>query len=104
MKASDIKISKPVLARHEIEFFRAYHVKCMADSVYKEGFESKSPDNPYVFPEVLNNDLLLISMKAGLLTEQEKEDLRKLNDEFGATEWSRWSKGHYRKVNLGNEC
>jgi len=92
MKASDIKITEPVLAQHEIEFRRVYHAKCMADQIYKDGFQSRAKDNPYVFPEVLNFRMLAISMKTWL-TEQDKKDLRNLNDEFSATEWSRWSRG-----------
>jgi hypothetical protein len=77
------------------------HMRDMLDPVYREGFSSNTRDEcPYVFPQEVCARRAQIACIARPLTEEERIELAKLNEEFDKTEWQRWVSGYYHQVRM----
>lgn len=89
----------------EYEIRRGFHQKGMQDPIYVEGFSSNTLVNPYVYDTEICFRRRKISAIDRLLTEEEREKLRKINEEMEVTPWSRWSNGnHTRRFVLPRFC
>lgn len=73
----------------------------MTTEAYLVGFSSANhfkppyPENPYPYPAELDRKRMAVAGGPAKLTEDEKVDLSKLNDEFDRTDWAQWSFGNY---------
>jgi hypothetical protein len=79
------------------KFREELHARNLLDSVYVEGYESESSENPYPFPLSLSNSMSEIASKPERLTDKEKYALKSFREQLEKTEWDRWSNGYYTK-------
>jgi len=71
------------------------HAKDSMHPIYMEGFNA-SPDaeNPYIFNRELSQQRSIIAMKRHL-TDEDKIELKKLQEQLKDEPWDRWSQGHF---------
>jgi regulator of replication initiation timing len=71
------------------------HAKDSMYPIYMEGFNA-SPDaeNPYQFNRELSQQRSIIAMKRHL-TDEDKKELKKLQEQLQDEPWDRWSQGHF---------
>jgi hypothetical protein len=78
------------------------HLECMADPIYKEGYNADNHfnppfiENPYLFPREDGINLTKLSIKP-ILSDEDMINLVKLKNIVDQSEWSRWSKGNYAR-------
>lgn len=71
------------------------HQESMKDPVYAAGFNAKSLNEcPYAYPQDKCQARRELAAK-DRLTEKDKVELKRANEEFDQTEWARWSDGYY---------
>lgn len=69
----------------------------MNDPIFKQGFDSTENKNPYKFPEALSSKRMTIALKDGPLNNEEKIELKKMNEEIDNDPWSKWSSGYHAR-------
>ena len=86
----------------------AHHAEGMKDPIYAAGHAaysetSKPTDNPYPYPEEICRERRTLVCKPGHLNDEEREQLRGMNERMNNTEWSRWASGYWANPRLREE-
>jgi len=80
------------------EIRKSLHEKDMMKPSYVKGYNSaKNDENPFVFPEELDTARMRIGSIPRPLTQEEKDELRRLNLIADQNDWHCWGMGHFRR-------
>ena len=83
-----------------LEIIKNRHKENSIDPIYMEGYNSLPDErNPYKHASKTNLAMIRVAIVKGALSEKQKRELVMWRKRLERTKWSRWSSGHWAKIN-----